>query len=73
MSREIKTGDRVRVTQGSRMPTFRAGDKGTVTSGPHVYVSGAVYYLVTMDERPRADPIIFLADEIEDAIGLRSR
>jgi hypothetical protein len=61
----LKPGDRVRVTSWIRVPMYQERDKGTVTSGPHPYPSGATYYRVTMDKTAPVGAIIFLPDEIE--------
>jgi hypothetical protein len=65
MGTTLKPGDRVRVTARNRMDSYQPGDTGTVTSGPHVYPSGTVYFHITMDVQPLAPAIIFLDDEIE--------
>jgi hypothetical protein len=66
MSRELKPGDRVRVTVCNRMSGYQPGDKGTVLreaiSGP----SGARYFAVAMDkDDPTKSGVVFTADEIE--------
>ncbi len=65
MPDRLRPGDRVRVTGRVRMAGYRPGDTGTVTSGPHTYPSGAVYYHVTMDVQALVPAIVFLSDEIE--------
>jgi hypothetical protein len=44
---------------------YQPGDAGTVTSGPRLYPSRAVYDHITIGRQPLAGVIVFLADEIE--------
>jgi hypothetical protein len=66
MSRELQTGQRVRVTACNRMAYYQPGDKGTVWCKSLRDSTGGRYYLVAMDkDGPDATERIFLADEIE--------
>ena len=54
MSRELKPGQRVRVTVRNRMAGYQPGDKGTVMREVADGPSGTRYYVVAMD---KDDPI----------------
>jgi hypothetical protein len=64
MIRELKAGDRVRVTGTRVMPGYRQGDTGMVKEGPRPTVTGDPYYVVQMDKEDH-EWIIFLPAEIE--------
>jgi hypothetical protein len=67
MPEQLKVGDRVRVTAGSRTRDYQPGDQGTVLEGPSAYAAGgAVSYVVAMDkDGPSRTSVVFNADEIE--------
>ena len=66
MSRELKPGDRVRVTVRNRMPGYQPGDKGTVMRETEVGPSRQRYYTVAMDkDDPAKGGVVFRFDEIE--------
>jgi hypothetical protein len=67
MNRELKMGDRVRVTPGSRVKGYQPGDKGVVLEGPTVYAGASdTSYVVAMDkDGPGSTSTVFSADEIE--------
>ena len=67
MSRELKMGDRVRVTPQSRIKGYQPGDKGTVLEGPNVYAGASdTSYVVAMDkDGPGSTSTVFSADDIE--------
>jgi hypothetical protein len=67
MSRELKMGDRVRVTPRSRVKGYQAGDKGVVLEGPTAYAGASdTSYVVAMDkDGPGSTSTIFAADDIE--------
>ena len=66
MSRELKPGDRVRVTVRNRMYGYHPGDKGTVLREAVAGPSGARYYVVAMDKDDTTKSgVVFTADEIE--------
>ena len=67
MSRELKPGDRVRVTSRSHTRGYQVGDKGTVLEGPSTQTgAGDPSYVVAMDkDGPSSTTIVFTADEIE--------
>ncbi len=47
-------------------PDYRAGDTGTVESGPHSIPSGGIFYLVRMERNgPGAAATTFRENEIE--------
>ncbi len=70
MSRELKMGDRVRVTARSRVKGYQPGDKGVVLEGPTVYAgAGDTSYVVAMGkDGPGVTSTIFSADEIESDV-----
>lgn len=64
--RELKRGDRVRVTVRGRMHGYEAGDKGMVLRALAAGPSGALYYLVAMDkDDPTKTGVVFTDEEIE--------
>jgi hypothetical protein len=67
MNRELKMGDRVRVTARSRVKSYQPGDKGVVLEGPTVYDgAGDTSYVVAMDkDGPGSTSAVFSADDIE--------
>jgi hypothetical protein len=68
MPEQLKVGDRVRVTAGSRTRGYQPGDTGTVLEGPSPYAGGggAVSYVVAMDkDGPSRTSVVFNADEVE--------
>jgi hypothetical protein len=65
-TRELKVGDRVRVTTRNRRETYHAGDKGTVVLGPMNSDGDAHYYFVSMGKGGTAGTmVLFAEDEIE--------
>jgi hypothetical protein len=66
-TRELKKGDRVRVTRRYRADNHQPGDKGTIWSAPKTSDDGTFrYYPVAMDgQGPDATTTIFTEDEIE--------
>jgi hypothetical protein len=67
MSRELKPGERVRVTSANAMPDYQRGDSGTVLQGPFPSAMGGQYYIVQMDKDPANLQVTFLMEEIEVA------
>ena len=66
MSRELKRGDRVRVTVWEVGWSYRPGDKGTVLRGTSSAVTGERSYTAAMDkDSPDATAPTFAAQEIE--------
>jgi hypothetical protein len=67
MNRELKMGDRVRVTLRSRVKDYRPSDKGVVLEGPTVYAGASdTSYVVAMDkDGPGSTSTVFAADDIE--------
>ena len=65
MSRELKAGDRVRVTRVSRVWGYQTGDTGTIKRGKTSPISGVTFYVVSMDKDNHAWNVVFNADEIE--------
>jgi hypothetical protein len=65
MSGALKVGDRVRVKAGVQIPSYPAGEKGTVSRGPQTSADGTTYYLLLMDRDAPAKTVLFKADEIE--------
>ena len=67
MNRELKMGDRARVTPGSRVKGYQPGDKGVVLEGPAVYAGASdTSYVVAMDkDGPGSTSTVFAADDIE--------
>ena len=49
MSRELKPGQRVRVTVRNRVARYQPGDTGTVLRSSVLATTGQRYYTVTMD------------------------
>ena len=66
MSRELKPGDRVRVTAANRVPGYRAGNRGTVLRAVAGEPGDARSYLVAVDTDASARTgTLFAEDEIE--------
>jgi hypothetical protein len=66
MSRELRKGDRVRVTERNRIPDYELGDRGTVLEISSLPATGERHYTVTMDKDHPAHPgAVFTEDEIE--------
>jgi hypothetical protein len=66
MSRELKPGQRVRVTVRNRMSGYQPGDKGSVPREVADGPSGTHYYVVAMDkDDPTKSGVVFSDDEIE--------
>ena len=66
MSREMKAGDRVRVTVRKRLGSYQPGDKGTVLRSSLSATAGERYYTVAMDkDDPTASGAILSEGEIE--------
>ena len=66
MSRELRVGDRMRMSLRSRVQDYPPGEKGVVRGGPKNSArSGVVYYLVAMDKDDSGQTTIFNAEEIE--------
>jgi hypothetical protein len=65
MSKELKPGDRVRVTSHRQVHGYQPGCTGIVRSGPTTDKGGKTYYGVAMDKDDAKDVTLFLADEIE--------
>jgi hypothetical protein len=65
MSRQLKPGQRVRVTVRNRLARYQPGDTGTVLRSS-VAVTGERHYTVAMDiDDPATGGAIFAEDEIE--------
>jgi hypothetical protein len=65
MSRELKKGDRMRVTRKSRLKDYQLGDVGEVLTGPEYLPRDRQrYYLVTIYKR-HLTLVVFSEDEIE--------
>lgn len=66
-TRELKIGDRARVTARCRMSGYSPGDKGTVLEGPVGYAGASDQsYVVAMDkDGPGSTTAIFGAGDIE--------
>jgi hypothetical protein len=72
MSRQLKLGDRVRVTARSRKEGYQPGDQGTVTHAPKVPLHQEPYYIVAMDkDGPTRTAVVFTEGEIELDRGSR--
>jgi hypothetical protein len=65
MSRELKIGDRVRVTVHYREGGYQPGDQGTVSWVVPFSVTGGSLYVVAMDKDSAGAEGYFLAGEIE--------
>ncbi len=66
MSRGLKKGDRVRVTNRSGVAGYQVGDKGTVLREVVSTSRGTLYFLIAMDkDDPSHSGVIFRHDEIE--------
>ena len=66
MSRELRVGDRMRMSARSRVEDYPPGEKGVVRGGPKNSArSGVVYYLVAMDKDSPGQTTVFNAEEIE--------
>jgi hypothetical protein len=66
MGRELKKGDRVRVTVKSRLKDYLAGEAGEVITGPEFLRGDSRrYYLVVMHKGGKRLPAVFAEDEIE--------
>ena len=63
MSRALKKGQRVRVSERNRRKGRHPGEKGTVLRGPIGTADHKVYYLVTLGRT--APERILAADEVE--------
>lgn len=67
MSRNLKPGQRVRVSRANTLPSYQPGDSGTIKEGPYPAPHGGHYYIVQMGQDTGIGPAIFLAEEIEGA------
>jgi hypothetical protein len=65
MSRELKIGDRVRVSEHYREEDYQPGDQGRVCWVVPASVSGRSVYVVAMDKDSSGLEGYFLAGEIE--------
>jgi hypothetical protein len=65
MIRELKSGDRVRVTIRNRRVAYEAGDKGTVLWAPTVSSTEQRFYLVSMDKDGPGHGVTFAPEQIE--------
>jgi hypothetical protein len=66
MSRELKPGQRVRVTVRNRVARYQPGDTGTVLRSSVLATTGQRYFTVAMDiDDPTASGAVFSDDEIE--------
>ena len=66
MSRELKKGDRVRVTAQSRLKDYQLREVGEVLTGPEYLPRDRLrYYLVMMCKGRHLTPVVFADDEIE--------
>jgi hypothetical protein len=64
MIRELKVGDRVRVTMRNRMAGYEPGDEGTLLHATRS-AGGRYFYLVAMDGgEPDSTGVIFTEGEI---------
>jgi hypothetical protein len=69
MGRELKKGDRVRVTVQSRLKGYESGDAGEVITGPEfLHRDRRRYYLVMVYKRGHLCPAVFAEDEIEPEV-----
>jgi hypothetical protein len=70
MSRELKKGERVRVTVSSRRRDYLAGEAGEIITGPEFLPRDRRrYYLVRMDRPGHSTTAVFAEDEIEADTG----
>ena len=66
MSRQLKPGQRVRVTVRSRAARYQPGDTGTVLRSSVSATTGERFYTVAMDmDDPAASGAVFAEGEIE--------
>jgi hypothetical protein len=66
MSRELKPGQRVRVTVRNRVARYQPGDTGTVLREVMLSMRGERSYTVAMDkDDPAKSEAVFRFDEIE--------
>jgi hypothetical protein len=66
MRRELKPGQRVRVTVRNRVARYQPGDSGTVLWSSLSAATGVRYYTVAMDiDDPAASGAVFTESEIE--------
>jgi hypothetical protein len=66
MTRELKPGQRVRVTVRNRVAHYQPGDTGTVLRSSVSPTTGKRHYTVAMDmDDPAASGAIFAEGEIE--------
>jgi hypothetical protein len=63
---DLKPGDRVRVSRGTRVPGYLPGERGEVRAGPEVVVgTGQRYYFVTVRRPSGPATAVFAEHEIE--------
>jgi hypothetical protein len=75
MSDQLKSGDRIRVTERNRVQGYEAGDKGMVQAVASIPAIGdQLHYQVAMDRDEGVGRVVFTAEEIELDMGpIRSR
>ena len=68
MGRELKKGDRVRVTVQSRLKGYESGDAGEVITGPEfLHRDRRRYYLVMVYKRGHLCPAVPARDDSRQA------
>jgi hypothetical protein len=66
MSRELRKGQRIRVTGRNRLPDYDPGDRGTVSATYALPTTIERFYVVAMDkDHPAHSGAVFAEDEIE--------
>jgi hypothetical protein len=66
MTRELKPGQRVRVTVRNRLARYQPGETGTVLRSSVSPTTGERHYTVAMDlDGPATSGAVFAEDEIE--------
>jgi hypothetical protein len=66
MSRNLRVGDRVRVTVGNRLKDYLPGEGGKIVAGPETVPNDRRrYYLVRMPRWGHYSPVVFAEEEIE--------
>jgi hypothetical protein len=68
MGKDLRFGDRVRVTGLRPIQGYQPGSRGVVRSGPTTDKAGKTSYGVNMDKDSADDVTLFLADEIESDV-----
>jgi hypothetical protein len=66
MSRQLRTGDRVHMSQWGRQKGYHTGEKGTVLRTLNLHDGGPPYYPVAMEKDiPAGSRILVNTNEIE--------